>query len=526
MLANGKVKDMTREFMPKINEVKRLIKDYVIAQDFHTLFLAVSGGLDSVALLNLCVEIKEEAQTAEGALTDLTINVLHYNHKLRGLDSEADERAVRKICDKHGLSLVVASGDVYHLAEKEGLSLELAARKARYSFFQREMKKVCGQRLNGAALCTAHHLYDQSESILLHLFRGSGLSGLEGMKILDYFPDFGIFVFRPLLGLSKDNLIAYADDRKLYWREDASNQETDFTRNFLRLDILPQIRERINEKVDVSLERLSEIAQAENAYFDDVIEHLHDQWTNEIAKKSFPSKRNAHYLCAQLINREDFLAESVAIQRRYLRFFLYEILKLEGELSFQDIEEVRELFLLKANKKKVLYDIIVLSDYESLLFYRKRDDHSTKKEEKMITLPSKEGESVIFSWPKLGMEFSIYLCSLDPISDKINPSKAYCTLTADGVEKLKITTYQGGEEFSQIGGGTKPLRRCFNDWKLSTELRQDWPIFSANDQIVWLPGLGRSDVRLLEAKGQVYIIELVNPMELTWSRRMNKGKYR
>lgn len=502
---------MNKKSSSNIVQAKETIKDLVINEKFHTLFLAVSGGLDSVALLNLCLDVKREANRHEKVLTDVDLIVLHFNHKLRGSDSEADEEAVRAICMEKGLTLFVGKADVAELANEEGISVELAARKARYAFFTEKVSEVLGKGVDQGVLCTAHHLYDQSESILLHLLRGTGLAGLEGMRSLAYFDKLGIWISRPLLNLAKEEIISYAKEKNLSWREDTSNQESDYTRNFLRLEILPRIRERINEQVDGSLSRLSQIVQDENDYFDGEVRKLHDRWQKKIADRNFASKRNAHFLKAKLINREDFLAESVAIQRRYLRFFLKDIMGLEGEISFQDIEETRDLFLRKANKKKVLYDIIVLSDYESLLFYRKRDDHSTVKEKITITLPEREGESLFFSWPRLGMEFSISLCHLDLRVDKINPSKAYCTLAAQGLNRLQITTYQGGEGFSQFGGTSKPLGKRFNDWKLSAELREEWPIFVADDEVVWLPGLGRSDERLLQGKGQVYIIEWVNP---------------
>lgn len=187
---------------------------------------AVSGGLDSMCLLDLLDRWCRERQAK--------VVAAHFNHHLRGAESDRDEAFVRDWCAGRDIPFVSGSGDVRGLAEREGLSLEEAARTLRYAFLRREAEKL-GQHI---MIYTAHHADDNAETILFNLIRGTGVAGLTGMA----YQQNGIY--RPLLDVTRAELAAYAAAHHIPHVEDATNADPDAAaRNFLRLEVMPRLKQ-------------------------------------------------------------------------------------------------------------------------------------------------------------------------------------------------------------------------------------------------------------------------------------------
>ena len=187
---------------------------------------AVSGGLDSMCLLDLLDRWCRERQAK--------VVAAHFNHHLRGAESDRDEAFVRDWCAGRDIPFVSGSGDVRGLAEREGLSLEEAARKLRYAFLRREAEKL-GQHIR---IYTAHHADDNAETILFNLIRGTGVAGLTGMA----YQQNGIY--RPLLDVTRAELADYAADHHIPHVEDATNADSAAAaRNFLRLEVMPRLKQ-------------------------------------------------------------------------------------------------------------------------------------------------------------------------------------------------------------------------------------------------------------------------------------------
>ena len=187
--------------------------------------IAVSGGLDSMCLLDL---LDRWCREREGAVI-----AAHFNHQLRGAESDRDEAFVRDWCREREIPFAAGSADVRALAAEEKLSLEEAARNARYAYLRRE-----AERLGGVRIYTAHHADDNAETMLLNLVRGTGLAGLAGMPMSQN------GIFRPLLQVRREELQAYAAAHGIPHVEDATNQDPGAAaRNFLRLNVMPLLRE-------------------------------------------------------------------------------------------------------------------------------------------------------------------------------------------------------------------------------------------------------------------------------------------
>jgi tRNA(Ile)-lysidine synthase len=211
--------------------------------------VAVSGGADSVALLLLFLDLREKFGMA--------LSVVHFNHKLRGKASDADEKFVARLADHYDLPFFVASEDVSSKAKRERANLEDSARRSRYAFFER---LVAEGQLDGVAV--AHTADDQAETVLAHIFRGTGLAGLGGIH-----PESGS-VFRPLLKIRRADLRAFLRSRRQPWREDATNRDTKRTRARIRLKLMPVLEKQFQPAVVAHLCQLADLAREDDAWLE------------------------------------------------------------------------------------------------------------------------------------------------------------------------------------------------------------------------------------------------------------------
>ena len=275
------------------------------------LVVGVSGGPDSVALLDALRRLGYAVVAA------------HYHHGLRAA-ADADAAAVQALAGRLGVPFVMARGDVITAAARRGESVETAARAARYRFL---FAAASQQRAVGVAV--GHTADDQVETVLHHLLRGSGLRGLHGLRPCRVLPSWSptMPLLRPLLEVTRADTIAYCRARGLPLRWDASNWQRHYTRNRLRLDILPRLRVE-NPAVDVALRRLAEIAAAEEDFVaGEALRH----WPDVVAYESE---------AAVAFWRMPFLKAHPALQRRWL-VMAGERLSV-GEAGFASVEVIRE----------------------------------------------------------------------------------------------------------------------------------------------------------------------------------------
>ncbi|MCH7641963.1 MAG: tRNA lysidine(34) synthetase TilS [Chloroflexi bacterium] len=265
----------------------------------RSLLVAVSGGADSMTALDALQTIGERSGPE--------IIVCHFNHQMRGADSDADEEYVRSNAEARGLAYVSEGADVAEYAREHHLAVEDAARRLRYGFLGRAAEKEGAQ---GAA--TGHTLDDQAETVLLHIARGSGLNGVRGMRLVSRTPQrWGggqLKVIRPLLRLRRDDTEQYCRERGIIPRMDVSNESTTFTRNRLRLNVMPEL-EAINPRVVESIARLADTASEELAALDEVIDGL---WVR-VLDHADPAKRTV------TLHRHHLLATPPALRRSLLR---------------------------------------------------------------------------------------------------------------------------------------------------------------------------------------------------------------
>jgi tRNA(Ile)-lysidine synthase len=290
--------------------------------------VAVSGGIDSVGLLLLLLELRGEI--------GIVVSVVHFNHKLRGAESDADEQFVAGLARAHGLEVFCDSDDVGQHAADEKISVEAAARELRYGFFGH----LIGEGASGAEasisvsaappkgvtpeppvlgataphlnkIATGHTLDDQAETVLLRLIRGTGMKGLGGIHpriaIEDDDGETCGEIVRPLLAARRRDLQQYLKDIGQRWREDSSNADDAFTRNRLRKLVLPVLEKEFNPSVAENLAELSEIARGEDDY-----------WDNEVAGWMGTAVRWSKPAWAEGVSRNSSLVQIAAANAKLI----------------------------------------------------------------------------------------------------------------------------------------------------------------------------------------------------------------
>ena len=294
---------------------------------------AVSGGADSVALLCLLLELRAEL--------GIVLSVAHVNHKLRGEESDEDERFVARLARQHGLELDVRAAPVdgRHISEIRS-GIEAAARELRYGFFRQLAREGRAMKI-----ATAHTLDDQAETVLLRIFRGTGIRGLSGIHPRIVFEEqgraFGELV-RPLLGFRRAALREFLRERGQSWREDSSNRDIAFLRNRVRHRLLPMIGEEFGEAAIEHMGELAEIARAEEEHW----EHGHP----EVRVQDGGAGSDDETRPAASLPLRPLLALPLAAQRRLVRGWL-ETNAPDLSISFRLIEEALELAGGQAGKR-------------------------------------------------------------------------------------------------------------------------------------------------------------------------------
>ncbi len=290
------------------------VKKYIIANNLiergDRVIVAVSGGPDSMALLHILKTLASEMQ--------LELVAAHINHGLRP-EAEAEEHFVAEQCEGWNIPCYTKVVNVRELARQEKTSLEDAGRRARYRY----LNALLGD-LRASSIATAHHHDDQAETVLLHLLRGSGMQGLRGIM-----PRSGQLI-RPLLSVGKEELLSYLREHNIKFCLDQSNEDPTFIRNRIRHQLLPQLKQDYNPRIVENLNRLADIARAENELVENEMEAY---WTQVLIEEG------ANTI---VLDNLRLSSQGLAVRRRII---MRAFAQLSGQAGWeaQDVEKVLEL---------------------------------------------------------------------------------------------------------------------------------------------------------------------------------------
>jgi tRNA(Ile)-lysidine synthase len=405
--------------------------------------VAVSGGADSVALLRLLAESREELA--------ISLAVLHVNHGLRGAEAVADAEFVAELAARLSLPFHLRRAGVRGLAEEEHLSLEAAGRAARYRFFSEQM--------HGGLECvaTAHTLDDQAETVLLRLLRGTGTQGLAAIHRQR--PADGGRIVRPLLDFSRVEIEGYLRSLGQSWREDKSNREEIFLRNRVRHELLPMLVSSYNPALRRTLAQTAELAAGEESF-----------WQTQV--EAFFS------LCGgcETIPQPLFAAQPVAMQRRILRKML------------QNHDVAADFAVLEQTRRQVLAghagQMAIVGGWQLRL-----ERHP----------PNSLNFYIVSPCPVANVSGLLYDYAIDlPCERCIAELGAVLRLSVESGNgglslrlrnrKLHLRNWMPGDRFHAQGrGGEKKLKELFPLYGVETGQRKRWPLLATEEgEIVWV----------------------------------------
>lgn len=414
-------------FAPMKRKIARYIAQHCLLNNEESVIVALSGGADSVALLSVLHAL------------NYNCHAVHCNFHLRGEESTRDELFVRGLCDKLNIPLSVTAFDTEQYAHNNSLSIEMAARELRYNLFEEIRIKLKAQ-----AIAVAHHRDDSAETVLLNLIRGTGLKGLHGIR-----PRNG-YIVRPLLCVGRNEILKYLEEYGIDFVTDSTNMQTDYTRNKIRLELLPlmkQINPSILQSIAATADR---IAEAESIY------------------KKAVDEAAGRVKSGNEINIEKLMLEPAP------ETLLHEILSPLGFNSKQtaDIYSVREA---ESGRIFESEEWMVLKDRGRFIIHPK-----ASKQEVTIILP-KEGYVTTAN--------GILELKKEEFNGTINKSRNIAVLDYDTLKfPLILRKTQRGDKFIPLGmKGKKLVSDYLTDRKYSLiEKREQLVIADANGNIVWL----------------------------------------
>lgn len=295
------------------DRVLKTIKKNRLIVNGDKIVLGVSGGPDSISMLNILRELKEE-----GTL-QFNMVVAHINHMIRE-EAIEDEKYVEDYCKKNGIECYVKRINVIEYAQNNKIGTEEAGRKARYDFFDE-----IAQKTNANKIAIAHNKNDKIETIIMHILRGSGLSGLKGIE-----PIRNNRYIRPLIDCERQEIEDYCEKEKLNPRIDKTNFENNYTRNKIRNIVIPYIKEEFNPNIIETINRLSEVITAEENYMDKIVKEIY-------GKILIETKETEISLSLKEFNKQEEVIKN--------RLILYTTRKLMG--SSQGIEKIHLKDIIK-----------------------------------------------------------------------------------------------------------------------------------------------------------------------------------
>ena len=441
--------------MNSLEKFKNFIEENNLIEKGDSIVSAVSGGSDSVFMLEMLSAIKDDY--------DLKIIVSHVNHGLRGAEAQRDEDFVKKLAEKNGLIYEVEHIDMAGYAKEHSLTCEEAGRKLRYLFFEEIKEKYKADKV-----AIAHNKNDVAETIFLNIFRGTGLDGLESIPLRRD------FYIRPILCFEKSEILDFLKENNIHYVDDSTNFTNDYKRNMIRNEIIPFIKKNFNENIVSSMSRLASIAKENNLYLEDII---NDKYIDIVKDNT--------------IDREGFNELNHYEKTLVLRKFLRDNLNYLNNISKDNIEDMIKLISLDSGKK---YDIdgkhYLVNDFDKTIF-KKLDINELSEE---ISLDF-----------KLDKVYNIYGSKFKfVLSDKILSKKYldYDLLTG----KLSLRNRRSGDRFNPFGmKGSKKIKDYFVDKKVSSDDRSKVLFLMNDDEIAYVVGYDIADKYRASSKTKNYL---------------------
>lgn len=424
-----------------MDEILDFIKEHKLVKRGDVVGVGVSGGVDSMCLLHYLNSVKEQL--------DIEVVGIHINHGIRE-ESFDEAKFVLEKCKEMGVRVYKFTIDSNKIAKEKKLSLETAAREGRYGVFDALVKKDIVDKI-----ALAHHMSDQAETILMHLFRGAGVKGAKGMEpIRD-----GIYI-RPMLNVSKKEILEYASMNNIEYVEDNSNNDNTYNRNYMRNVVMKDILKRWPNAIE-AINSFSRTVCEDDDYID----------SNLDLNSLIVDNKVVQLPCSV------FKLHSAIYSR--LVFKAFSLINVKKDIERKHIEMIRDLALNLENGKKIKLplDVTVRKEYGFLTF------ENVYVEKPMLKKPNK---CFSFDVENFGT-VTIKRVKTDNLTDGLYfdyrkvPKDAYWRFREDG------------DVFEKFGGGTKKLKSIFIDKKIPVRKRDYIPVLASGNEVYVIAGVAISD---------------------------------
>jgi tRNA(Ile)-lysidine synthase len=449
--------------------------------------VAVSGGADSVALLRILQNLREEL--------GVTLLVVHFDHMLRGEDSQNDARFVKDLAETLDLEIVIASEDVSAVAALQGWNLEDAARRLRYAFFE----NVCATGQAGR-IAVAHTAQDQAETVLAHLLRGTGPTGLAGI-----YPKVGS-VIRPLLGIQRQDLRDYLKSLHQPWREDATNLDTKRQRARIREQLIPLLENNFAPSIVSHLGELARLSREEESFWSMIVEdrfraltrQMDDATTIRIPDLLTPIELTAPRTSFSAADNSSNTMALRPLTERLIRRLYQSIRGDRKDLAAEHVEQIIRLATgqISGRRLQIPAGIVVERSFDNLIFSRANKPTLSSSEETLahqhtyqyvVNVP--ERGAAVVSVPELASRFCLKVIdwTLQPRDTK----SAGQALDADLLRSpLILRNWRPGDAYRPRGRRhIHKLKQMFLQNRIPGRERGLWPVLECEGRVIWTRGM-------------------------------------
>ena len=410
--------------------------------------VAFSGGADSSALLHLLAE--------DGKKNGFAVHAAHFHHGIRGEEADRDAEFCKSTAEKYGVPFYLGSADVPALAKKHGNSIETEAREQRYAFFAKIMREN-----NIPILVTAHHSEDQIESILLHVLRGSGVSGLCGIQPCRSFSQ-GAFIVRPILHAQKQDILSYCAENSIEFVTDSTNSDTSYKRNAIRHEILPKLRE-LQPNLCGAFARLSESANEADEFINaHALEFIEAECENGIPTDKFNQLFSAVRARVLSILFEEAAASTLE------RVHIESIIALAKRAEPHSSLSLPSRFCARIENCKIFFV-----------------PEGNNEEEYDFNVPFCEGQTLACAGVIINIE-------KNPTCDAQSTS-LYLNVKCELIKSDAHFRSRAEGDVITTGKMNKKTKKLINEKKIPLSRRKKLPILVSDNKILWIPSVAVCD---------------------------------
>jgi tRNA(Ile)-lysidine synthase len=432
-----------------IKKVIKTIEKYNLLNKKDRVVVALSGGSDSTALLAALAQISKQL--------DFSIIVAHYNHGLRGTQSDEDEKYSQELAKKMGLIFV--SGKMDSKLQQKGVSPEDFYRQQRYQF----LNKVA-EDYNAQKIALGHNIQDQAETVLLNLLRGSGLEGLKGILPIRE----GKFI-RPLIEVSKEEIIAFLNEAGISYCQDSSNENNIYLRNKIRLELIPYLKEKFNPKIEENLAQMAEILRQD----DDFIRNSVQEALESTYIQSLPDGIS--------LNIEYIKGLVPSIRLRLFKEILESMIPEKNGFSFSNINALERLAQATESGKRISLPLAIVArrEYDNIILTRDKICLKQVDYEYPVNIPG------IIHVKETDRTISIEKTFRDKMDMQLK-NKIYLDL--DKIQQpIILRNRRDGDRFQPLGmKGQQKIKSLFINQKIPRNKRNEVMLLVDQDSVIWI----------------------------------------